>query len=652
MDLHAFNRLSLLCIVCVSLVRGGQGFGLNWGLQATHPLPPNIVVKLLKNNGFDKVKLFEADHDALKALGNSGIQVMVGIPNELLVPLSSSVQSAVDWVTQNVSSFISHYGVDIRYVAVGNEPFLKTYGDTYLNTTLPALENVQAALIKAGLGRKVKATVPLNADVYQSANGLPSGGDYRSDIYDLMISITKFLNTNDAPLIVNIYPFLSLYDDPNFPIDYAFFDGSSNSDLVDGSITYTNDFEANYDTLISALEKHGFGSMPVIVGEVGWPSDGNINANAGFAQRFNQGLINWILQGKGTPKRPTLPDIYIFSLIDEDAKSIQPGYFERHWGIFYFDGSIKYQLDMGYNRSLVPAKGVKYLATRWCVMSPQASVSDPNWANSIAYACSYADCTSLGNGSSCGALDAAGNASYAFNMYYQTMNQTAGSCGFSGLAMTTTSNPSRGGCRFEIQIDVVVDHEKTTSGGSRTGFSPKLRKSSMVPIVIMMAAAVAWLIVIHQVTLRLTIMSTSSLRYGIAPVIKTSYFKNGIRPIPGAQKAMFCTLSVVMSRQNAIKDHTIEWIEEHYPGLFREIHFGNHFALDGVSRPKSDICRCMGAKVLIVDNPRYAIDCAPFVLVETISLQVRKNYVAFAQLNKPEIALLFFIVFLFHGGEE
>ncbi|KAL9262257.1 Glucan endo-1,3-beta-glucosidase 6-like protein [Drosera capensis] len=119
--------------------------------------------------------------------------------------------------------------------------------------------------------------------------------------------------------------------------------------LVDGSITYTNVFEANYDTLISALEKNGFGSMTVIVGEVGWPTDGNSNANVVYAQKFNQGLINRILLGQGTPKRSTPPDVYIFLLIDEDTKGIQPGNFERHWGIFYYDGSIKYQLDIGNN---------------------------------------------------------------------------------------------------------------------------------------------------------------------------------------------------------------------------------------------------------------------------------------------------------------
>ncbi|KAL1547883.1 hypothetical protein AAHA92_16190 [Salvia divinorum] len=96
---------------------------------------------------------------------------------------------------------------------------------------------------------------------------------------------------------------------------------------------------------------------------------------------------------------------------------------------------------------------------------------------------------------------------------------------------------------------------------------------------------------------------------------KTPYFKKEINPIPGAREALeklsqTYNLSVVTSRQNAIKDHTIKWIEKHYPGLFQEIHFGNHFALDGKSRPKSDICKSLGAKVLIDDNPTYAMDCA------------------------------------------
>ncbi|KAL2503317.1 O-Glycosyl hydrolase family 17 protein [Forsythia ovata] len=444
-----------------------DGLGCNWGTRATHPLPGNIVVKLMKDNGFNKVKLFEADPRALQALGRSGIQVMVGIPNDMLAPLAASVSAAEEWVSKNVSYYLSNKGVDIRYVAVGNEPFLKTYNNKFTHTAFPALQNVQAALIKAGLGRDVKATIPLNADVYETDAGVPSGGNFRADIHDLMISIVKFLDNNGAPFTVNIYPFLSLYADPHFPVEYAFFDGTS-SPVVDGSITYTNVFDANYDTLVSALEKNGFPSMPIIIGEVGWPTDGDPNAKMEFARRFNQGLLNRISQGQGTPKRPSPPDIYLFSLIDEDAKSIDPGNFERHWGVFYFDGTIKYPLNLGKNRNLTAAKGVQYLARQWCIMAPDANLMDPNLPQSISFACTYADCTSLGYGSSCGGLDARNNASYAFNMYYQTMNQQKGACDqFHGLSIITKIDPAYrdSSCKYEIMIDT-GRHEKATNPGT------------------------------------------------------------------------------------------------------------------------------------------------------------------------------------------
>lgn len=349
----------------------------------------------------------------------------------------------------------------------------------FLHTTFPALQNIQAAIIKAGLGRQVKVTIPLNADVYQSDSGVPSGGDFRPDIHDLMISIVKFLSDNGAPLTINIYPFLSLYADPNFPVDFAFFNGTA-APVVDGSISYTNVFEANFDTLISALEKNGFSSMPVIIGEVGWPTDGDPNANMEYARKFNQGLLDRISSGQGTPKRRTPPDVYIFSLIDEDKKSIQPGNFERHWGVFNYDGSIKYNLNLANGKGLVAAKGVKYLARQWCVMSPQASISDPNLAQSINYACTYADCTSLGYGSSCGMLDAKANASYAFNMYYQTMDQRKGTCSFNNMSVTTTIDPSQGTCRYEIMIDLKKHHEP-----SPPSFAVREHGSLIMPLLLL-----------------------------------------------------------------------------------------------------------------------------------------------------------------------
>ncbi|XAR57658.1 Glucan endo-1,3-beta-D-glucosidase [Bertholletia excelsa] len=453
------------------------GIGANWGTQATHPLPPSTVVEMLRENGFGKVKLFDADSNCLNALSRSGLEVMVGIPNDMLYSLANSVSAAEKWVEKNVSSYVSSNKVDIRYVAVGNEPFLATYNGSYLGTTFPALQNIQAALIKAGLGNQVKVTVPLNADVYSSTS-VPSGGDFRTDIHDLMIEIVKFLNDNEAPFTVNIYPFISLYDDPNFPVDFAFFNGYSAA-LNDNGRIYDNVFDANHDTLVWALQKNGYGNLSIIVGEIGWPTDGNINANIRYAQRFNQGFMSHM--AKGTPMRPGAVDAYLFSLIDEDAKSIEPGNFERHWGIFNYDGTPKYNLSINSGNTgggLVAAKNVRYLAQQWCVMLPSASLDDSQVAPSVSYACSHADCTSLGYGASCANLNATGNVSYAFNSYYQENNQLASACKFPGLSVVTTGDPSVGDCKFKIMIDTA----SSSNEGSGSG-EPSLKPVNMVVVV-------------------------------------------------------------------------------------------------------------------------------------------------------------------------
>ncbi|KAJ6732082.1 GLUCAN ENDO-13-BETA-GLUCOSIDASE BG1-RELATED-RELATED [Salix purpurea] len=463
--------LALCCLSILQLLLSSvSGIGVNWGTQTTHPLPPSTVVTMLRDNGFQKVKLFDADSATLNAFANSGIQIMVGIPNDMLYTLANSEQAADNWVAKNVSSHISSGGVDIRYVAVGNEPFLSTYNGSFLGTTLPALQNIHSALKKAGLDTRVKVTVPLNADVYESPTNLPSDGNFRSDIQDLMLSIVKFLSDNGAPFTVNIYPFISLYTTPNFPLGFAFFNNSS-STLTDGGKTYDNVFDANHDTLVWALQKNGYGNLSIVIGEIGWPTDGDMNANLNYAQQFNQGFMNNVIAGKGTPMRPTPVDAYLFSLLDEDAKSIQPGNFERHWGLFYIDGQPKYALSLGTLNSngLVPARGVTYLSQQWCIMSPSASLDDPQVASSVSYACARADCTSLGYGTSCGDLNAQGNISYAFNSYYQQNNQLESACLFpNNLSVVTSNDPSTGTCKFRIMIQ----SQTVTSGveGGR-GFS-------------------------------------------------------------------------------------------------------------------------------------------------------------------------------------
>jgi 5'(3')-deoxyribonucleotidase len=93
------------------------------------------------------------------------------------------------------------------------------------------------------------------------------------------------------------------------------------------------------------------------------------------------------------------------------------------------------------------------------------------------------------------------------------------------------------------------------------------------------------------------------------------HFAAGIEVIPGAFDVLHrlkqsCNLMIVTSRQHIIQEPTLEWLESHFPNIFSEVHFGNHFALEGSSRKKSDICAAIGADVLIDDNPGYALECA------------------------------------------
>lgn len=336
-----------------------------------------------------------------------------------------------------------------RYIAVGNEPFLSNYQGQFQSFVLPALVNMQQSLAKANLAGYVKLVVPCNADAYESS--LPSQGAFRPELTQLMTQIVSFLNTNGSPFVVNIYPFLSLYQSTDFPQDYAFFDGTTHP-VTDGQNVYSNAFDGNFDTLVAALNRIGYGQMPIVVGEVGWPTDGALGANLSAARAFNQGLINHVLSNKGTPLRPGVPpmDIYLFSLLDEGQKSVLPGNFERHWGIFSFDGQAKYPLNLGLGRLLRNARDVQYLPSRWCVVDPSRDLSAV--ANHIKLACSLADCTTLSFGGSCNAIGVKGNVSYAFNSYYQLQKQNSISCDFDGLGMVTFLDPSIGDCRFLVGI--------------------------------------------------------------------------------------------------------------------------------------------------------------------------------------------------------
>ncbi|KAK9058678.1 hypothetical protein SSX86_023520 [Deinandra increscens subsp. villosa] len=429
------------------------GLGVNWGTKSSHQLPPETVVQMLKDNGLKKVKLFDADPAVLNALADTDIEVMVGVANVELDAMTVK-HKAEKWVKDNVVKYVENE-VKITSVAVGNEPFLKDYKDTYINSTLPALQNIQKALDDAKLGDKIKASVPFNGDVYMSPpwRPLPSAGLFRPDVSDQVEDIADFLAKNNAPFIVNIYPFLSLaMGGGGFPMDYAFFDGADV--ITDGNVEYTNVFDANYDTCVSALKQIGHGNMTIVIGEIGWPTDGNKWANNSLASRFYNGFLPRLAANKGTPLHPGYIEVYLFGLLDEDAKSILPGDFERHWGIFDYAGQPKFDTSLGGkdNKTLVGAKNVKYQSKKWCILKPHEAHDIHKQNDGMKYACDRADCTAFADGGSCSGLIDCDKASYAFNSFFQVSNQSKASCDFGGLATQVDEDPSKGQCKFNIQI--------------------------------------------------------------------------------------------------------------------------------------------------------------------------------------------------------
>ncbi|KAE8056133.1 hypothetical protein FH972_012927 [Carpinus fangiana] len=84
-----------------------------------------------------------------------------------------------------------------------------------------------------------------------------------------------------------------------------------------------------FDTLVWALRKNGYGKMRIVVGEIGWPSNGDQNANLLCARLFNQGFKSHV-KSEIPMTFALLTEAYMSSSFNEDAKNIDPGKFERH----------------------------------------------------------------------------------------------------------------------------------------------------------------------------------------------------------------------------------------------------------------------------------------------------------------------------------
>lgn len=97
------------------------------------------------------------------------------------------------------------------------------------------------------------------------------------------------------------------------------------------------------------------------------------------------------------------------------------------------------------------------------------------------------------------------------------------------------------------------------------------------------------------------------------------HFRSGLEVLPGAKSAlkslkekMGCSLCVVTSRQNVIRELTEAWITHEFGDTFDDVLFGNHWTLDPnePSKTKAQLCEEVNADVLVDDNVGYAQEVA------------------------------------------
>ncbi|XP_077214989.1 glucan endo-1,3-beta-glucosidase 13-like [Tasmannia lanceolata] len=436
--------------------------GVNYGRIADNLPPATKVVQLLKTQNIDRVKLYDTDPTILRTFAGTQIKLTVGFPNEQLSSIAKHPSQALTWVQNNILPF--HPSTQIETIAVGNEVFVDPHNTT--SFLVPAMINIQAALVKYKLDSVIKISTPIALSCLQSSYP-SSAGAFKSELIEPVIKpMLEFLRRTGSFLMVNAYPFFAYEGNADvISLDYALF--RPNAGVVDSgnNLRYLNLFDAQIDAVFSAMSVLQYPDINITVSETGWPSEGDdkeTGSTTTNAATYNGNLIRHILSGTGTPLRPkSAINTYLFALFNENQK---PGpSSERNYGLFYPNEEKVYDIAFtpeGLKRLPAPeereapvARGGSVRASSsgvsWCVAN--GKMSEGKLQKALDYACGEggADCRQIQPGATCYDPNTlVAHASFAFNSYYQKKGRGIGTCDFQGAAFVVSHPPKFGKCAF------------------------------------------------------------------------------------------------------------------------------------------------------------------------------------------------------------
>ncbi|XP_078444118.1 O-Glycosyl hydrolases family 17 protein [Wolffia australiana] len=478
----AYLRLILLLLMALSASsptsadQGGGAFvGVNIGTAATGMPAASQVVALLEAQQIRHVRLYDADASMLAALANTGISVVVSVPNDQLLAVGQSNATAAAWVARNVAAHLP--ATNITAVAVGADVLAAL--PNAAPVLLPAMRFLHAALVAAALDARVKVISPQASSLILDSFP-PSQAFFNRSWAPVLAPMLAFLRATAAPLALNLYPYYDYVAAGGvIPLDYALFRPlPPNKEAVDPNtlLHYTNVFDAVVDAAYFAMAAMNVTNVPVLVAETGWPAKGDPgrepDATADNAATYNSNLIKRVLGGGGTPKHPgEAVSAYIYELYNEDLK---PGpASERSWGLFEPSGRPAYALHLTGAGEILANDTA---SQTFCVA--RAGADERMLQAALDWACGpgKVDCSALLQGQACYEPDTVqSHATYAFTAYYQRMGMAPGTCYFNGVAAITTTDPSHDSCVFpgsggkngtRINGTVVAPAGNLTDGGA------------------------------------------------------------------------------------------------------------------------------------------------------------------------------------------
>ncbi|OVA03443.1 Glycoside hydrolase [Macleaya cordata] len=448
--------------------------GVNYGRIANDLPEATKVVELLKSQGINRAKLYDTDPTVLKAFANSGIKLVVALPNELLSSVAKKQSFAYTWVQKNIAAY--YPSTEIYAIAVGNEVFVDPKNTT--NFLVPAMKNVHSALVKLNLNSAIKVSSPIALSALQSSYP-SSAGSFKTELIEPVIKpMFDFFRQTGSYLMVNAYPFFAYAANSDvISLDYALF--RENPGVVDSGngLRYFSLFDAQIDAVYAAMSALKYDDLKMVVTETGWPSNGDekeIGASQENAAAYNGNLVRRVLTGGGTPLKTQADlDVYLFALFNENKK---PGpTSERNYGLFYPNEQKVYNIPLT-QEGLKAWKGGKSQTTpvsgggggsgggvsgggggvstsssgqTWCVANGKSGEEKLQAALDFACGEGGADCRSIQPGATCynpNTLEA--HASFAFNSYYQKKGRSMGTCDFGGAAYVVTQSPKFGKCEL------------------------------------------------------------------------------------------------------------------------------------------------------------------------------------------------------------